>query len=287
MQLRAEGALELDDPIATYLDSSLLQGLHVYEGQEYSYDLTIRQLLAHTTGLPDYFEGEGSNGRSLKDEMVSGHDRFFSFADILARTRAMTPHFAPGTPGKAHYSDTNYQLLGKVIEALTGESYAANGKARIIDPLGLTHTYLYQDSTDQKPYLFYAKSAPLHIPQSMVSFGPDGGIVSTSKELLAFTRAFFTGQLFPTAYLAEMQSWNDLFTPMQAGVGVQRLNLPWYFDPTGIAPELIGHVGLSGVVAYYSPEEDLFIVGTVNQLAHPEVAIQTLLKLIGVARRAA
>ena len=51
-----QGKISLDDPISQYLDESVLQGLHVYEGKDYSDDLRIRHLVSHTSGLSDYFE---------------------------------------------------------------------------------------------------------------------------------------------------------------------------------------------------------------------------------------
>jgi CRISPR/Cas system CMR-associated protein Cmr5 small subunit len=62
-----------------------------------------------------------------------------------------------------------------------------------------------------------------------------------------------------------------------------RFKLPWFFDPTGAVPELIGHSGLSGTLAYYRPKHDLFIVGTVNQIAYPDKSFKTAIKLIRMA----
>lgn len=67
---------------------------------------------------------------------------------------------------------------------------------------------------------------------------------------------------------------------MQAGVGIHRFKLPWIFNPTGIIPELIGHSGLSGALAYYSPEKDLYIAGTVNQVAFPDTSFRLAIRLI-------
>ena len=50
----------------------------------------------------------------------------------------------------------------------------------------------------------------------MTSFGPDGGIVSTSADMLVFIEAFFTGKLFPVEYIKELQTWNKIFFPMQS-----------------------------------------------------------------------
>lgn len=114
----------------------------------------------------------------------------------------------------------------------------------------------------------------------MVSFGADGGIVSTSKEMMVFLEAFFGGVFFPKEYIEGMSVWNRIFFPMQSGIGIHRFKLPWFFDPTGAIPELIGHSGLSGALAYYSPARDLLVTGTVNQVAYPDTSFRLMIKLI-------
>jgi hypothetical protein len=67
---------------------------------------------------------------------------------------------------------------------------------------------------------------------------------------------------------------------MQSGIGIHRFKLPWIFNPFGVVPELIGHSGLSGALAYCNLEKDLFITGTVNQIAYPETSFKLAIKLI-------
>jgi CubicO group peptidase (beta-lactamase class C family) len=264
LKLRAESKLSLDDKISKYIDKSILSGLHIYKGKNYSEELTIKHLLSHTSGLPDYFQGKGTSGKSLENEITEGNDQFWTFEQAIERTKKMTPLFAPGTKEKANYSDANFQLLGKIMENITHKSYAENCSECIIYPLGLTKTYLYQDSTDKTPKILFYKSSELNIPQAMTSFGADGGIVSTSSDMLIFIEAFFTGKLFPSTYIDELQEWNNIFFPMKSGIGIHLFKLPWLFNPTGAVPYFIGHSGLSGALAYYSPKENIFIVGTVN-----------------------
>lgn len=279
LKLREEGKLSLEDKISKYINASILAKIHVYKGKDYSDELTIRHLLSHTSGLPDYFQDKGANGKSLEDEIMSGNDQFWTLEQVVERSKKMTPLFAPGTKGKAKYSDVNFQLLGKIIETITGKSYAENCQERIIQPLGLTKTYLYQDIKDKKAKTLYYKDKELEIPKAMSSFGADGGMVSVSAEMLVFIEAFFTGKLFPKAYIEELQEWNRIFPPMQAGVGIHLFKLPWIFEPTGTIPYFIGHSGLSGALAFYSPKENLYIAGTVNQVAHPDISFRLMISL--------
>ncbi len=279
LKLRAEGKLSLSDKISSYIDQSTLAGLHVYKQHDYSNELSIQHVLSHTSGLPDYFQGKGKSGKSLEDELISGNDQFWTFEQAIERTKKMTPLFAPGTKGKANYSDANFQLLGKIIETITQQSYSENCNEHIIQALGLSKTYLYQDATDTRPKTLYYKSNELPIPKAMTSFGADGGIVSTSSDMLIFIEAFFTGKLFPSAYIPELQEWNKIFFPMRSGIGIHLFKLPWLFNPFGVVPFFIGHSGLSGALAYYCPKENIFITGTVNQVAHPDLSFKTMIKL--------
>lgn len=279
LRLKSEGKLTFDDKIKEYLDSSILNALHVYKGKDYSNKITIKHLLAHTSGLPDYFQDKGANGKSLESELVNGADQFWTFEQSIESTKSMKPLFAPETKNKAHYSDANFQLLGKIIENITHKSYSENCDELIIKPLSLSATYLYQDTTDNKPKTLYYKSKELHIPQAMTSVGPDGGIVSTSADMLIFIEAFFTGKLFPSECIKQLQEWNKIFFPMKSGIGIHLFKLPWFFNPTGSIPYFIGHSGLSGALAYYSPKENIYIVGTINQVAHPDISFKTMIKL--------
>ncbi len=283
--LRSGDKLKLDDKICQYLKESITTGLHVYKGKEYSAALTIQHLLAHTSGLPDYFQGKGSNGTSLEDEIKAGKDQLWTFEQAVERTKAMKPLFIPGTKNKANYSDANFQLLGKIIETITNKSYAENCNDLIIKPQGLTKTYLYQDPADPKPKTLYYKESELVIPKAMSSFGADGGMVSTSADMLKFIEAFFTGKFFPSAYINELQEWNSIFFPMRSGIGLHLFKLPWIFNPTGAVPYFIGHSGLSGALAYYSPKENIYVAGTVNQVAHPDLSFKTMIKLTQIVKK--
>jgi CubicO group peptidase (beta-lactamase class C family) len=280
LHLQSKAALSLDDKISRYFEDSVMAGLSVFKGQDVSKEITIRQLLAHTSGIPDYFQGKGKNGKSLEEEIIQEQDLSWSFEEAIERSKSMKPKFAPDAKGKALYSDTNYQLLGRIIETITGKSYAANCEALIFRPLGLEHTYIYTEPNDHRPLTLHFKSNELKIPKAMSSFGPDGGAVSTNEDMLIFIEALFTGKLFPTESLPYLYRWNKIFFPLKSGIGIQKFKLPWIFDPSNATPELIGHSGLSGALAFFAPKENLFVVGTVNQVAYPQKSFKVVIKLI-------
>ncbi|MBU4269215.1 MAG: beta-lactamase family protein [Acidobacteria bacterium] len=290
MQLRSEGRVNLDAPAVTYLEPSIMAGIHVLGRVDSSDRITVRQLLAHTSGIADYFEQRRSNGSSqIKDALA--HDFAWSFGDVLRITKErMKPRFAPSTPGKAYYSDTNYQLLGALIGAVTGVSFEEALQERILEPLGLEDTYPFTADT---LYRYHEVAAMLYgrervaIPMAMASVRADGGIVSTAPDGITFLRAFMTGALFPVEYLEEMQRhWNRIFMPLEYGVGIMRFALPRYYSPLRPVPPMVGHSGASGAVLYYVPELDLYVSGTVNQIKKRSLSYNLMTRLVMACQNA-
>lgn len=285
LQLHAEGRLGLDDRIGLHLPAETVQGLHGSGAADRSAEITVRQLLSHTSGLPDYFEGKAPGGTSLATRLLRGDDDGWTPADALAIARSMRPRFEPGAKDKASYADTNYQLLGLLIERVEGRPFVEVLAARIIEPLGLRRTYLYRDPADARPRDIQGRGGPLRIPRAMASFGPDGGVVSTAPELARFLRAWFRGELFPARLLPELQQWNGIFFPFQAGAGLWRFHVPRWMSPFRASPVLLGHGGTSGAFAFYDPARDLVFVGTVNSATSAGRPYRLLLRLHAAATR--
>lgn len=108
--------------------------------------MTVRHLLGHTSGLPDWLEDRPKGGRSLVDCLVADGDMALEFEDIATLVRdELTPHFPPqdlsSRRQRIRYSDTNYVLLIAIIEAVTGEPLHVVHEARLFRPLNLRHTW--------------------------------------------------------------------------------------------------------------------------------------------------
>ena len=114
LALQEQGKLSLDDKIAKYLDNSVLEGLQAFRGKEYSFELTISDLLFQISGLPDVYE-EGKDNFKLR---AVKEDFFYTFNEIVAMTKRLKPHFIPRTIKRAYYADINFDLLGKIIESI-------------------------------------------------------------------------------------------------------------------------------------------------------------------------
>lgn len=270
MQLRSEGRLDLNAPVATYVGLPVVAGIHVLKGVDSSGRITVAELLGHTSGIADYFDQRRSDGSTQIADALR-HDFSWTFDDVLRIVKdEMSPRFAPSTPGKAFYSDTNYQLLGAVIEAVTGTTYEEALQRRILDALGFDDTYPFTRQSIERygsvATMLYG-AHPVALPRAMASARADGGIVSTARDGITFLEAFMAGGLFPVEYLEGMQQrWNPIFPPMKYGLGVMRFALPRYFTLFREVPPMVGHSGASGAVLYHVPTLDLYISGTVNQI---------------------
>lgn len=275
--LEDRGQLALDDPAARHLDVRHLRGLQRHGGEDHADALTVRQLLAHTSGIPDYFQGKPANSPSLLTELQQGGDPSWSFDEALERARTLPAPFAPGAGKKALYSDTNYQLLGRLVENLHDQPLAQVIEEQVARPLGLPNTYLFRDPLDTRPAPLRFGAQARRSAHAMASFGPDGGIVSTANESLRFVRAFFEGELFIRARLPSLYEFRRAFFPLDFGVGVCRFKVPWLFMPFGKRPELLGHSGLSGAFAFACPARNLYLAGTANQVLNPDLSFRMML----------
>lgn len=268
MQLIDEGRLALDSSIQDCLPGVDLDGIHTNKGHDYSDHITIRHLLQHTSGLPDYFAGQ------LQDDLAKNHDRAYTLDDVLDIARANDAEFPPGDRNgkRSSYCDTNYQLLSTIIENATSETLAANLDTRITQPLGLTDTYLYgpeRAAERPEPLPLRHRDRQLSIPLVLASERGAGGIVSTAADQVRFLEAFHAGALFDPANLDPMQQWNRIFFPLEYGLGLMRYRLPRFLTPFGAIPELIGHSGVTGSFSFSAPDAGLHIAGTFNQLDKP------------------
>ncbi|MDF2935582.1 MAG: hypothetical protein K0Q90_955 [Paenibacillaceae bacterium] len=281
LQLWAQGKLSLEDKVARYVDGEVLQGLHVLKSKEYSFELTLADLLFQISGLPDYFE-EGSN---MRKKTVT-EDYYISFGQMVEMTKQLRPHFAPQQASRrAFYSDINFDLLGEVIERVAQKPLEAVFEELIYQPLGLSRTYLPTGVEHTVPDIFY-KDQRLHRPQAMMSYRGSGGCITTARELMVFLKGFFGGALFPVGLLEKLAVYRKLqltMGPIRYGGGYMQIPLRSVNTLFMGKGELLGHSGTTGSFAFYYPNKDLYMVGDLNQMAHPSYPIRLVMKLAAVA----
>ncbi|MEU6553466.1 serine hydrolase domain-containing protein [Streptomyces sp. NPDC046915] len=194
LQLAAEHRLSLDASVDHYLPG-LIRG-HGHDGRR----ITVRQLLQHTSGLPDYLDApEWEHPERLRY-------RHFEPRELVARALEL-----PRPQGGWHYATTNYLVLGVIVHEVTGRSPEAEITRRVIDPLKLRDTYWPGDGTRiQGPHSHsYFTTDDGHLVDgtawNMTFAGVGGGLVSTPADLTRFVTALLGGHLLPPAQLAEMR----------------------------------------------------------------------------------
>ncbi len=277
LKLYTEKKLDLQDKISKYLAEELVRGLHVYKGQEFSNDLTLSHLMSHTSGLPCYLMDKQANGKIAMNELEAGNDQSWPIHKVIHEVKRMETHFSPGTAGRAKYCDTNYQILGLIIENITGEPVNIVLKNMFRD-LKLNNTYVCEDVNCENFIPIRYKSETRHVPLFLTSTQND--IISTVKDQMTFLKAFFSGYFFPKERLKELKKWNNIFFPFKYGVGIQKFYMPRFLSPFHPVPDMVGHCGSTGTAAFYVPDVDIYITGTINQQARPNIVFQTMIKII-------
>ncbi|WP_285575178.1 serine hydrolase domain-containing protein [Actinoallomurus iriomotensis] len=222
LQLEAEHKLSLDDTVDRWLPGVVNKNGN--DGKK----ITIRQLLNHTSLIPDYLTPLTSA------EYVAdlNPDRSWTPQQLVDMATSQAPLKKPG------YSNTNYILAGMVIKAVTGNDPATEVKNRIIDPLGLKNTTF--PATDPKLYgnWLHGYEFIRDISFSNVQLlGSAGAIVSTMDDLADFDRALFSGRLLPPAQQRELETVGG-FTNYALGVGRIATKCGEVFTHTG---EVLGY----------------------------------------------
>jgi len=214
-----EGRLALDDTLARRLPGVLPR---LDEG-----GITVRMLPDHTSGVPD------PSPRLLAHPGLFG-DGAVTPADLVAKARALPPVAPPGK--EFSYSNADYWLLAMILKRATGQSYTEQVEARVLRPLGLTHTVLPADTTSLPSPFMHGYTprpgkAPLDVSAFNSSWGSSsGGMVSTTGDLDRFASALLDGRLLAPEELAAMKRGVRVpANPMGVsvyGLGLTTLRLP-------------------------------------------------------------
>ncbi len=270
LQLVEEGVLTLDDPLAQWLPDVAAQLPH---GDE----ITLRHLLTHTSGLFNIVEHE-SYYLDIFTEMVFDEQTGNVTLDCVERDPNETLEryvygkealFAPGE--QWYYSNTNYTLLGMVIEASAEMSLADAYRSHITEPLGMQSTFLdcYEPSLADVVHGYSGMDEEMSdVTELHESIGwSAGGLVSTAPDLVTFARGLFGGELFDDP--ATLDAMTERAPGGAYGLGVM------------LQDDSIGHAGgIAGFrsVLKYMPESDtVVVVVNNNDGADPEQNLADML----------
>lgn len=265
MLLEEEGLIALDSSIVKYLSDSDIDfdKLHIYNNHSYGRQITVYQLLTHTSGLPDHFFDGSVNASGYTEFMqyILDHpDKQWEPIEMINwDIEHLQPFFAPGKG--FHYSNLNYVLLGMIIEKVSGTSLPQFYRSRIFDPLNMHDTYLQFHEPDlpggilSHPYLGDVDLGPINISADWGS----GGLVSTADDLSKFIRAFASDEIFSNQTTKD-RMLDFINTGLAYSYGLGVIKIPF---PEGV---VWGHVGYYGSFMMYWPAKDITICGTFNQV---------------------
>ncbi len=248
-QLIDEGKLGFETTLATYFPQLPNAG-----------KITIAEMLHHRSGLHNF------TSDPLFTSYMATHK---SGAEMIAMIAGNKPDFEPDA--KAEYSNTNFVLLGYIIEKLTGKTYAEELKTRVTSKIGLANTYYgtKPDPAKNEAYSYnYAGRWSPATETDMSIPGGAGAIVSTPTDLVKFIDALFAGKLISPANLELMKTMKDNY-------GMAMFITPFY-DKKGYGHSG-GIDGFTSLLTYF-PEDKVAIAYTSNGKRYPtnDVAIAAL-----------
>ena len=248
MQLIEEEKLSLDEPVDTW-----------FPEQPNGDRITVRMLLSHTSGLADYKFGND----------IEKWTKEWAPEELIAEANKAGPVGEPGSR-VAHYSNTNYIMLGRIIEKVTGNTWAQEVESRIIQPLDLKDTTCATDDNWKEVTVpGYIRTSDGYLSSYEFPWYPHastawaaGGIASSASDLLTFASALFDGKLVSRETLAIMAQ------PLGTGDGHA-------FALGGVAVEVAGRkaFGMAGdsTTGYHAffigiPDSKLAVTALVNSV---------------------
>jgi D-alanyl-D-alanine carboxypeptidase len=278
--LYERGVLHFSDRIADYLDRELMRGLHVYRGRDYSGEITIRHLLMQTTGLYDVFY-------PLWKRMMADPSWTIATREAVEWGKEhMRPVAEPGR--KHHYTDTNYYLLGFVVEAVTGKSFHEVVHELIFDPLGMNHAWMHGFSRPRQESAYpaaglYMKGVDFSAVRGASAIDYAGGsVIAPLPDYLRFMRALVEHRLVSAETLRRMID-DDVYMGFPT-VGCDYGYSIWKprSIPLVMPPELYcwGCVGVTGAFMFYHPRTESHIIGTFNDFAYRGRALSFMVRRV-------
>ena len=273
MILKEKGKLRLDDPMSRYIPK-----LSFYD------KITIRNLLNHTGGLPDYL--------SIMDTVFDKH-KIAVNDDIIDIFAGIKPplEFSPGT--KFSYSNTGYAILASIIEIASGESYASFLKKNIFEPLDMQRTFVYNRRLHPQKinnyafgYIYSKYLAKYLLPDSIEKAKivywldgvvGDGTVNSTVIDLRKWDRALYTGKLISKAGI------QMIFSPARLSDGtLTKYGFGWKIEQHADYGKLVRHSGgwpgyKSDIERHIDNDKTIIVLQNHYDAEEPTKAIRSIL----------
>ncbi len=217
-KLAGREQLSLDDTVADYLP-------HLAESIDNADRITLRMLVQHRSGIPNYTD--------VPD--YPWHDPSLPTGDVMSIISGQSAVFEPGT--RHHYSNTNYYLIGEIIETL-GNDYGQFIRQDILNPLNLSRTFVSIDQVDTDDLMSGYVIGQDHDWKAVNFDSPAGSMVASAQDVGLFLRALVDGTLMTPA---EQALYSELYA----------------YEHTGLLP------GYSSIARYHN-DLDAVVVQFVN-----------------------
>ncbi|HZG00407.1 MAG TPA: serine hydrolase [Chitinophagales bacterium] len=235
-QLIEAGKLSLDTKLSTFFPK--IQNAD---------KITMGMLMSHRSGLHSVTDDK---------DYLKWNTKPITHEAMLKKIEKYKPEFQPDE--KAQYSNTNFILLGYIIEKITGQPYANELQTRIAKPLGLTNTYVYgkidPTKNEAQSFSFSNNQWKAESETDITVPGGAGNIISTPTDLVRFATALFNGNLVTNVSLEQMKNFRD-------GYGMALLRFPFHDK------QALGHTGgIDGFISMlgYFPNDSVAVATTFN-----------------------
>ncbi len=226
LMLYDEGKITLDEKISHYLKGSYINKIRNAD------KATIRQLLQHSSGIVNYIQNPQFQTASMNDLKKE-----WKAEELLPYAYNQDAYFAPGTD--VRYSNTNYILLGLLIEQIENKPLHEVFEQRIFSPLGMTQSLFASKNPVPRNIVrgYIDMYSNYKITESTYYSGwdyytADGGLISNPYDMSLFFQKLMNGDVIRTELLNEMLAWKSPakqdadFFPMQYGLGIFKMTTP-------------------------------------------------------------
>jgi D-alanyl-D-alanine carboxypeptidase len=205
-------------------------------------------------------------------------DKFWKVEEFLAFSKEkLSAHFPPGLG--YYYTDTEYVLLGLIIEAKYQKELHQVFLDEFFEPLAMKNTAMFKRSEAISP----GEMAELYVDETEISTYESlsidwagGGLVTTTEDLLKFQQALFSGEIVSEGSLEKMQNWHKESEGIYYGFGLRKFE---FREFSSLLPQMtiIGHSGSSSSFSFYCPELQVYMAGTFNQTNYMKETIEFLI----------
>ncbi len=284
-----EGLLTFDSNVASILPPDTLAGLFETNGVDHQNEVTVSQLLSHTSGVADYFGDEPAADESVARLMAKEPKRSWNPMSLIEFTRVNLN--CVGAPGEHyHYSDTGFVILGLVVESLTRAPFEQSVHESIFQPLGMRRTFFpgrtRPEAGSAELRSVWLEGRDLRDAESLTADWAGGGVASTERDLLTFSTGLHSGTLLSDTTYRHLCLFDWRFRRgMGYGHGMMEYRFGEFTPLLRGYPGMIGHMGILGTQLFYSPELDLHIVINLGSSDAAEKSARLLIAVYGLALR--